>query len=121
MSVTGPGGVSRPDFGTADTTELEAAKKGIEAARPERGWFFDGSSSTQKLATSLVRDGKFDKKDAEALLRDAKDFGAVTNAEKQVFVSLIREHGSKITPAMRWPSRSSTSRRRSWASRSPTW
>jgi len=95
------GGISgpRPDFGSADTDELTQLADGLQALPKATGSWYDGTSSTKRLAASLVRDGKFDTADANALIRDAKDFGKITTAERNEFVSLLRTHGAKVTPA----------------------
>lgn len=96
-----PGGVDRPDLGSADAAETEAVAASIDRAPGRSGalsWI-DSDRSTARLAAALAGDGKIDAEDARALLRDAEDFGAVTKQEQGVFVSLLCKHGSRITPA----------------------
>lgn len=99
MSNVGGVGGPRPDFGSLEDAEATQLAEGIAAAPSSSGSWWDGTSSTKRLASQLVRDGKFDVADANALIRDAKDFGKITTSEKSEFVSLLRQHGSKVTPA----------------------
>ena len=83
MSSIGGTSGPRPDFGSVDAEEVTQLAEGIKALpSPGSGSWFDGTSSTKRLAASLTRDGKFDVADANALIRDAKDFGKITSAER---------------------------------------
>jgi hypothetical protein len=101
--IGGMGGAGRADMGSADAGELSDLAQGIDALDRAPGGrripSGDTKAPTARLAAALVRDGKFDKADAEALIREASDFGTITTHERAVFVSLLREHGAKITPA----------------------
>jgi hypothetical protein len=103
-NVTGPSSAGRPELPPADPAATEALVRELEAI-PGSGprWlsFLDGDSSTKKLALALLRDGKFDAEDAKKLVQDAKDYGKISSAEKQVFANLLRDHAGQMTPEAR--------------------
>jgi hypothetical protein len=106
MSVTGPtsGEVGRPDLEPADPAATDALLNEFNSIRGEGPrWlsFLDADSSTKKLAEKLLADGRFTADDAKALVKDAKDYGKITDSEKRIFANLLRDHADKIEPAAR--------------------
>lgn len=104
MSVTGPGGVGRAEFEPADAAATDALVRELQATRgsgPSWLSFLDSNSSLRKLADKVLADGTIDANDAKALVRDAKDYGKVTDAEKKVFANLLRDRASQFTPEAR--------------------
>src|SRR5262245_51070870 len=92
-SVRGP----RRDFGSADTAELSDVAAKLEAPHA-RSRSDDLAGPLKALSTRLARDGKLDKADAEAIIRQASA-GGTSEAERAQLVSLLRTQGAKITPA----------------------
>lgn len=103
--VSGAGSVNRAnELEPADPAATDALVNELNQVRGEGPrWmsFLDGDSSLKKLATKVLADNVIDAGEAKALVKDAKDYGKITNAEKNVFAGLLRDHASKFTPEAR--------------------
>ena len=98
MSVTGPTGPGRSDFGAADAGEVSTVAAELKELRAAAGATGDGRP-TSRLAQRLLQDGKIDVADAKKLVQDEAARGPLTKSERTVFVNLLRNHAAQITPA----------------------
>src|SRR5262245_36103059 len=102
--VSGPGGVGRTNLPEADPAATDALVNEMKATKgsgPSWMSFLDSDSSLKKLATQVLNDQKITASEAKALVKDAKDYGKITDSEKRVFAGLLRDHADKFEPAAR--------------------
>jgi hypothetical protein len=104
MSAIGPRGRNDPRVDAAEVAAeaAEAAELHATEGRWPR-WLsgLDGTCGVRRLAERALRDGLLTFADVKALVTEAKDFKAITTAERGVLFRLLRECHDHFQPAAR--------------------
>lgn len=100
---------SDPVPGEGSTTEragalLEQLRSFARSQAPTLpGWlsWADGAGNVTSLAKRLLEDGRISADDVEHLVRAAYDHGEMTEEERAVLVTILRDHAPRFDPPAR--------------------
>ncbi|MFC1706732.1 hypothetical protein ACFL59_07920 [Planctomycetota bacterium] len=95
-----PGPVGEPSE-PQEVDELVKELRATEGSGPSLLGFLDTDGPTRGLAEKLLSDGRISADDVKKLVKGAKDFERITDAERKVFVELLRDHGDRFAPDAR--------------------